>query len=85
MNGFSIKEKFLIIILIGLLIAAMVGGLWYLIKPSSVRRFCQKYPEWDRFGKIQNGTDLYIRISGIVIILFSGFIAFGLLTVFRGI
>jgi uncharacterized membrane protein SpoIIM required for sporulation len=72
------KEKILFVILIGLLVISILGGIWYIVNPASVREFNKKFSEWDRHGKMRNASNMYIRLSGVIIILFAGFMLFGL-------
>ena len=42
-----------------------LGGIWYLINPQSAKRFHERHPWWDRYGKMKKSSNLEIRIRGI--------------------
>ncbi len=76
-------RKIVLILLIIILLAAIAGGIWYILRPGAVRDFNRRFPEWDRHGKMQRASDLYIRVAGIVIILFSALILSGLILILK--
>ncbi len=79
------KEKIIYVFLMCILVLGVIGGMWYIISPASVRNFCRKYPIWDRFGKMRKASDMYIRAGGILILIVAGFMLYGLWNLLRGI
>ncbi len=60
-----------------MIITALIGFFWYVLKPDSVRAFCRKHPGFDLRGNMQNASNLKIRIMGMFLFVFSGFLAWG--------
>ncbi len=81
MSGNGKMKKSVLIMLIIMLFAAIAGGIWYILKPGAVRDFNRRFPEWDRHGKMQKASNLYIRVAGVVIILISALILTGLILI----
>ena len=80
-----VTVKILLVLVIGLLVISLLEGIWYIVNPESVRAFNRKFPEWDRHGKMRNASNIYIRLSGVIIILFAGFILYGLWNLYNGL
>ncbi|MCR5800445.1 MAG: hypothetical protein K6G69_10255 [Lachnospiraceae bacterium] len=49
--------------------AAVIGALWYIINPKSVRMLSKKNPCLDKRGNMREATDLQIRMTGVLLLI----------------
>ena len=70
-----------LIIFIIAVIFVILGGIWYVVAPGSVREFCINHPQFDLRRRTINASDTRIRLSGVAMILMGLAMLFGVLAV----
>jgi len=56
-------------IIVIILVVAIIGALWYIINPKSVRTLSKKNPGLDRRGNMREATDFQIRMTGVLLLI----------------